>query len=210
MTPKFARYVDPIFECTLGLLDRIDLGENPKADRIQQHYLTKLFADADQNLGDDPHWKLAKKALVYWIDEVLAGTQSWQGSDWWKNNLLEWRLYSTREGAMKFFVDTQQAAGNQALEVFYLCVILGFRGVYDDPKKSRLAIAQYQLPSTLDDWLRENAQAMRPSPSQAITPTGHLPDGAPPLEGYSFFMSTLLVSAVLLAISTGIILVQFF
>ncbi len=134
MTPKFAKAVDPIFMHMLRLLDRIESAESPDPgeERIQ---IRALIDQAEAMLGLGSEWELAKYALVSWIDEMLIDAP-WESREWWKNNVLEQQIFGTRKRHQQFFIFAQKAAeliGKDALEVFYVCVILGFRGIYHDP-----------------------------------------------------------------------------
>ena len=98
-------------------------------------------------------WELAKYALVAWIDDVLIEAP-WPGRDWWENNSLEFAYFNTRDRATQFFKRAKQAAQltrRDALEVFYVCVILGFRGLYAMPEAAFLA-DQLDLPPDLESW----------------------------------------------------------
>jgi hypothetical protein len=64
--------------------------------------------------------------LVYWADEVLtARVPEWQ------NHVLELDCYEDRNRAWKFYVEAEKnlpTAGAGCAELFYLAVVLGFRG----------------------------------------------------------------------------------
>lgn len=71
----------------------------------------------------------ARYALVCWLDEIFILQSRW-GSDW-DNNALEVEFYGPRIRAQKFWEQARRAEacqGTDALEVYYLCVMLGFRG----------------------------------------------------------------------------------
>ena len=77
---------------------------------------------ADQFLG-------IRYALVCWLDEIFILDSPWQ--DQWSERSLEVDLYGCRDRAWKFWEQAERASARRstdALEVFYLCVMLGFRG----------------------------------------------------------------------------------
>lgn len=205
MTPQFAKAVDPIFEHVLALLDRIEDGEGhliePEAqkDRIQQ-----LMDQAQTRLNDSEEWRLAKAALVYWIDEVLIVGPKWPGQDWWNNRCLEFEYYTERLRNHKFYLkarDAMQMAKRDALEVYYIAVILGFRGFYSDQEELRQRIAaQLELPPELALWLKRVAEAIKQSGRPPIKTTGKVGPGAPPLKGRSRLVASVLTTAVLAAV----------
>ncbi|HWY86960.1 MAG TPA: DotU family type IV/VI secretion system protein [Gemmataceae bacterium] len=77
---------------------------------------------SDQFLG-------IRYALVCWLDEIFILDSPWQ--DQWSERSLEVDLYACRDRAWKFWEQADRAAtrpSTDALEVFFLCVMLGFRG----------------------------------------------------------------------------------
>lgn len=162
MTPKFAKAVDPIFMHVLRLLDRIENSEspNPEEDQLQ---IRSLIDQAEALLGAGPEWELAKYALVSWIDEMLVDAP-WESREWWKNNVLEQQIFSSRKRHQQFFISAQQASeliGKDALEVFYVCVILGFRGLYHDPSSGPALAQSLGLPPDLDAWAKQSELSIR-------------------------------------------------
>ena len=133
MTPEFSQAIDPIFMHVLGLLDRIEHGDEP-APEEERLRIRALTDQAEAILGKSKEWELAKFGLISWIDELLVDAP-WEGRDWWSNNVLEMQLFNSRKAYDQFFIMAVEAAsltGKDALEVFYVCAILGFRGLYRD------------------------------------------------------------------------------
>lgn len=69
--------------------------------------------------------------LVCWLDEIFIvdDDSPWRGE--WKNQILEFDQFGRRNRAYEFWEQARlaEASGDaNALEVFYLCVMLGFRG----------------------------------------------------------------------------------
>ena len=70
-------------------------------------------------------------ALVCWLDEIFIVDSPW--TEPWNERKLETAMYGTNDRAWKFWEQAKHAdnrSGSDALEVFYLCVMLGFRGEY--------------------------------------------------------------------------------
>ena len=187
MTPKFAKAVDPIFLCILGLLDRIEKQEKPDPDEERIH-IRALIDDADATLGASKQWELAKYAIVSWIDEVLIDAP-WESRDWWKNNVLEQQVFMSRKRQQQFFIYAQQASeldGKDALEVFYVCVILGFRGLYHDPSSGPALATSLGLPSELGVWAKQIALSIRLGQDRPpLSSARREIQGAPPLTPIS-------------------------
>jgi type VI secretion system protein ImpK len=162
MTPQFAQAVDPIFLAMLDLSDLI--GNNqPISPQNERYRLVAAVDHAEAALGGGVEWELAKYALVSWIDELLVETP-WSGRDWWSNNILEVQYFNTRLCNERFYTKAQEALGQprrDALEVFYNCVILGFRGLYRDPNLASSLTAANGLPPDLMSWTKQTAMAIR-------------------------------------------------
>ena len=148
MTPRFADAVDPILIHAFSLMERIDAGEDLSVAE-EKRTLEGLIQQADQRLqGHCADWPLAKYALASWIDEMLVDAHIWQGQDWWRDNVLEWSLFNSRRCNDLYYVHAKNALGedsDDALQLIYICVMLGFRGLYRDEKFNRMLIDQHGL-----------------------------------------------------------------
>jgi type VI secretion system protein ImpK len=194
MTPKFSEAVDPVFLHVLRLLERINRGEATSAKEERQH-IRDLITQAEGHLGQAPDWQLAKYALVAWIDEVLIEA-AWNGGTWWRENALEQEIFSGMRAYHQFYVRAKDATAlprRDALEVFYVCVVLGFRGLYRDPVEAIAEAEALGMPADLETWARQT--------STAIEEKGLLPNGAPALESKAFFVSYLLIGVILIGVN---------
>jgi type VI secretion system protein ImpK len=210
MTPNFAAAVDPIFIHVLGLLERISHNEtlNPTEERA---VINNWLRHAEAQLGQKQDWELAKYAIVAWIDDVLIEAP-WAGKKWWTEFALEMEIFHTRDRATLFYTRSQEAAKmtrRDALEVFYVCVVLGFRGLYRDQSAAFLA-DQLGLPPNLEAWASQAAKSIqlgqgRPSITESPRPGG----GAPPLDGKYRLIGTALLGVALAAFAAVIWLVLF-
>ena len=170
---------------------------------------TPMPVSASRCIGKAGGWP--STALVSWIDDVLIEAP-WPGRDWWENNSLEFAHFNTRDRATHFFKkakDASQMTRRDALEVFYVCVVLGFRGLYAMPEAAFLA-EQLELPPDLESWAARTAKMItlgqgRPPILAAPRPG----DGAPPLEGEIQFVGNLL-AAVVLGLCTAVLGYYFF
>ena len=172
MTPRFAQAVDPLMLHVLGMLERINRGER-QSPQDERAHLRALLDRAEAIVGSTPDWGLAKYALVSWIDEVLVET-AWDGAEWWSNNAMEVEIFQSRLCNEQFYTQAQRASAlptRDALEVFYVCVVLGFRGLYRDPEMAAMFTSVNNLPADLETWAKQTAMAIR------------LGQGRPPLTG---------------------------
>jgi type VI secretion system protein ImpK len=203
MTPQFAQAIDPIMLHVLGLLERIAREEHP-SPQDERLRIRGLLDQADAMLGAGQQWTLAKYALASWIDEMLVDA-AWSGREWWSNNVLEVELFSSRECYDRFYILAKEASTltqRDALEVFYVCVVLGFRGLYRDPEFSRSTIQSLALPPDVDAWARQAAMSVRLGQGRPQV-SGKRKDlaGAPPLRSRYVALWSGLALAMLLALS---------
>ncbi|MGD9853921.1 MAG: DotU family type IV/VI secretion system protein [Planctomycetaceae bacterium] len=200
MSPDFAASVDPVFRLVLDLLDRMAAGEAFDPQFVQRRILDRL-EQADAAVGATRDWELARYALVSWIDEVLLDTE-WSGRNWWSNNVLEAELFRTRDCSTRFYACAEEArglVGSQALEVFYDCVVLGFRGMYRSHETAQSLSDHDGLSDSLEAWLRRTALAL--AKREALpAPVASLPAGAPPRTARRWAVGTLLLLLFLLVV----------
>jgi type VI secretion system protein ImpK len=211
MTPEFAKAVDPVFLHVFGLLDRLGRGVQPSPEE-ERLRVRGLIDQADAIWGHTPDAELAKYAIVAWIDEMLVAEAPWQGSEWWKNNSLEWEYFKTQDRSEQFYVKAKEASSlrrKDALEVFYVCVVMGFRGLYRDLNRAASFSEVLQLPPDLDTWARQAAMSIqlklgRPPISEVSVPI----EGAPPLNGpFSLIWASL--AGLILTVLTGLVAALF-
>jgi type VI secretion system protein ImpK len=199
MTPQFAQAVDRIFLAVLGLLDRIGRNETlvPSEERVR---IRAALDHAESVLGQSPDWQLSRYALVTWIDDVLIEAP-WEGRQWWEENALEVEIFNTRDAFTAFYTKAVEAATlthKNALEVFYVCVVLGFRGLYRDPVEAVAEAESMGMPGDLETWARQTSTAIKLGQGlPPIAEKGMVPNGAPALESKAFFISYLLIGVIL-------------
>jgi len=184
MTPKHSLAVDPVLLHVLGLLDRLAEGQspNPLDERIR---IRALLDQGEAVVGSGREWDLSKYALVSWIDEMLVET-NWASRDWWSNNVLEMDLFRSRMCSEQFFINAKEAstlARRDALEVYYVCVVLGFRGLYRDPGLAAMLTQQHALPQNLATWAKQTALAIRLGQGRPTLAAAQRDvNGAPPVK----------------------------
>jgi type VI secretion system protein ImpK len=101
-------------------------------------------------------------------------------------------------------VEAGSLPNKNALEVFYLAVVLGFRGFYSnsDVSYARQMSHKLRIPDTIDAWCREVVRALhlrqgRPN-IPGVIQTG---DSAKPLNGKSNFILFAMLSSLLVALA---------
>jgi type VI secretion system protein ImpK len=161
MRQEIAEKVHPVLRKGLDLLGRLGRGESPDFP-LEQAALKELLlsesasrgwrdfgSDSSENsatssrLGSAPSRRSGdaflgvRYALACWLDEIFIVDSRWDAQ--WNEHKIEEALYRTNDRAWTFWEQAKLAEarqGTDALEVFYLCVMLGFRGdLRDDPDK---------------------------------------------------------------------------
>ena len=135
-------------------------------------------------------------ALACWLDEVFILDSPWGPQ--WNERKIEEALYGTNDRAWKFWEQAQRAEarpGPDAFEVFYLCVMLGFRGeLRGKPDKLRAwtLAAQARIgQSQAQEW---------PAPPELPAPTD-----VPPRRGRERLQRMLRVGGALLLVLVPVV-----
>ncbi len=175
MTPQFAKAVDPVFMYVIRLLDRIENYKRDEPDRmpnpdLERHELINRLNRAQDQLANSSDWQLAKYAIIAWIDDSLIFAD-WSGSAAWQEDPLEVQIYGPRIAATEFFEKAKQAQSlhnKDALEIFYVCVMLGFYGAYRldalgarDSDDHRMILRERDLPPSREAWAKEMRAYLR-------------------------------------------------
>jgi type VI secretion system protein ImpK len=141
---------------------------------------TRTGRGADAFLG-------MRYALVCWLDEIFIGDSPWSRE--WNEQKLETALYGTNIRAELFWEQARRAEarpGGDALEVYFLCVMLGFRGeLRDDPQRLQTWVSNTQARITRSqgtEW---------PMPPEHEPPTS-----VPPRHGRERLQRMILVGGV--------------
>jgi len=208
MSPEFANAVDPIFLQVLSTMEQVAAHQRVEPRQVQAEVQAKLRG-AEERLAHGAGreaWELARYALCAWIDDVMINS-NWDGGGWWENHKLEFQYFKSNEAGTGFFQRAklaEQLIQRDAIEVYYIAVILGFRGLYALPESKFLA-QQFGLPNTIEDWTRNTAGLLRfRSERERLSGIPNPVRGAPPLDakftvvGAAMTMLMLLVLTALL------------
>lgn len=161
MTPELALAIDGVFIQMADLLARID--RKDIVDRLDERsLLLGRMQKASTAMTGREDWPHIQYALVAWIDDVLSDVD-WQGRDQWAYYRLEFEFFQSREADVRFFMKADEVATRgllDALEVYYICVQLGFRGFFREADAEHRA-KELGLPVSLLDWLKRTSQRIR-------------------------------------------------
>jgi len=134
MTDAFADVVAPVIQGVIDFQDGLLRGKHPTVEE-QKRELIDLLNRSEEKAGrTSPElardFELAKRALVYWIDEILI-TSTWSHAQEWTNHILEFFFYRESSAAVRFYekaIEAEKRDSTDPLETFFLCFVLGFRG----------------------------------------------------------------------------------
>jgi len=114
------------------------LAINPPMPEDVRSRIGNLLATGDQAaqaMGiSSADIRQARFALCAFIDERLMN-ESWQGRDFWKRSLLQVQYFHTTNAGEEFFsnLNALRPEQNQVREIYYLCLCMGFKGLYCKP-----------------------------------------------------------------------------
>lgn len=212
MRPEFAQAVDPIFLAALEAVAGVEAGREERPDALQDR-LIRRFDEAQGRLGNSEEWQLAKYALSAWIDSMLIEDTQWRGNLWWKDNCLEKRFFYDRLAHEEFFERANKAAmlgPKDALEVFYIAVVLGFRGFYNNSDRSyaQKQVQRLRLPETIEGWCQKTAGILQLRQGRPQIPVSVQVGGsARPLSGRTNLLMFSIVTAIFTAIAIAVCVV---
>ena len=122
----------------------------PSANDLRVHLSSLLdtFENAAAAKSLDPaELEAARFALVAWIDETILLT-NWPGQGDWIQDLLQTRLFATNKAGDEFYqrLESLPSNFNQAREIFFLCLVMGFEGKFagDDARRHELIRQEYE------------------------------------------------------------------
>jgi len=210
MREELASVVYPVLTYGVRLKERLEAGEDLNFDE-EQAKLKRLLKSSGEakrwpdfgGQGSTDELDMGRAgaasqfflgcrfALACWLDEIFILDSPW--GDQWREHTLEFALYNTRDRAYLFWEQVRLAESKMetdALEVFYLCVVLGFRGeLADKPEKLRT------WRDAVEAQITRNQAAKWQGP-QELQPTTNVP----PLRGRERLRSVMLAAGVLLGL----------
>lgn len=207
MQEELANLVHPVLSYALDLRSRVERGEAPSLELEQVALKNLLRSDQDANrwveYGGEmdtgslssapqapgvPPFLGIRYALTCWLDDLFIVHSPWESA--WNERKMEVALYGTNDRAWRFWEQARLAenrATTDALEAFFLCVMLGFRGeMGEHPERLRAwsRSVQGKLTGMGEDW---------PHPPELDPPTQ-----VPPLYGRDRFRSAVFWTCLIL------------
>lgn len=138
---RLAEIYAPCFTLILQLRSTDEFGDA----EVLRRRIKDLLDDAEREAlrtGVSPdNIQMAKFALVAFIDETILSSD-WSQKDEWVSTPLQLELYDQYDAGEVFFDRLEQLRANpkanaEAMEVYYLCMTLGFKGKYQLHEQER-------------------------------------------------------------------------
>lgn len=108
--------------------------EKVRKDILKLIEKSEKLSEENEFLYED--YNLARFAVFVWIDETIMQSL-WTGKSQWKKNLLQRQFYKTSDGGVTFYkrLEKLEPEQNEIREVYYLCLVSGFSGMYGNSKE---------------------------------------------------------------------------
>lgn len=198
MQSEVAQLVHSVLGYGLDLKARLDRGEQPDLEAEQSELRDRLLPErearrwpeyggeparergtlmpgqSEGRIADDSRFLGIRYALVCWLDELFTCHSPWSRA--WNEHKLEVELYGSNDRAWRFWQQAslaQTRPSGEALEAFYLCVALGFRGELREQ------------PDKLHSWTAhaKGRLGQVQEPEWPMAAPGEPPTRVPPLHG---------------------------
>jgi type VI secretion system protein ImpK len=184
--PKGARKLDRLallFESILTVIGRVHTGRQRMGDsevfraRMKQA-LAEVAASAAKRGYSTENFEQGKFAVVAFLDEAILTAPDGGAANWVGKSLGE-ELYNLRSAGEEFFKRLEVLRANrdsqdlaEVLEVYYLCLLLGYEGKFAGGSKGELLQLMANLRDRIDRILDRDPE---------FSPDRELPDEpAPP------------------------------
>ncbi|RMI27493.1 MAG: DotU family type IV/VI secretion system protein [Calditrichaeota bacterium] len=166
--PRLADLCYGGFMLILQLRAVSEFGDPERLRRRILEFINRLERRAKEAGYPSEDIRYTKFALVAFLDETILASQ-WSQKDLWMSNPLQLELFGRMDAGEMFFRNLEElrrhSAGNvEVLEVYYLCLALGFKGRYS-------LFEQDKLWFILEDLYGE-LQRLRGDKSTRLSPSG--------------------------------------
>ncbi len=144
MNKPMGRLVYMILTESLNVRDRLERGESLDIETVRQQLIALIRSEGEgrrlPDYGGDGTFLGVRYALACWVDELFIIHCQPPWADNWKERTLEYELFGTNIAATKFWQQadillrrpgiprTVSTPGPDAIETYFLCAMLGFRG----------------------------------------------------------------------------------
>jgi type VI secretion system protein ImpK len=165
------------FMLILQLRATNNYGDAPKLKSRVSDMFDKFESNARQQGFDNEKIHSAKFALVAFLDETIISSE-WTDKDEWLTEPLQIKYFETFNAGEEFFSNVQElrqkiSVNEDVLEIYYLCLSLGFKGKYQlhSPEVLRRIIEDLNLELHPDAYRSIDTLSPNGKPKQSIVQT---------------------------------------
>jgi len=167
-------------ECFILILQLRATSEYGGADVLKNRVIEMFdkFENNARRIGiDNEKVRLAKFALVAFLDETIISSE-WSSKNEWLTEPLQIKLFDTFNAGEEFFTNMstlrqRTTANKDILEIYYLCLSLGFKGKYQlqSPENLRRIIDDLNLELHPEAYRAIDLLSPNGKPRQSIVQT---------------------------------------
>lgn len=167
-------------ECFILILQLRATTEYGSADVLKSRVIEMFdkFENNARRIGiDNEKVRLAKFALVAFLDETIISSE-WSAKNEWLTEPLQIKLFDTFNAGEEFFTNMstlrqRTTANKDILEIYYLCLSLGFKGKYQlqSPENLRRIIDDLNLELHPEAYRSIDLLSPNGKPRQSIVQT---------------------------------------
>jgi type VI secretion system protein ImpK len=181
MAEDLVAEVYPLLRQALRYRDELMQSKPLSIERVQSDLRGKMRVsdrgearrDGGYGEGQADDYLGTRYALVCWLDELFIIDSPWNAQ--WTESKFEAQMYRTNDRAWKFWEQATMASARSdrvALQVFHLCMLLGFRGNLHE-RTRELAEKREQIENQAGlkgkvTWTEEPAETPVPPPEVDI------------------------------------------
>lgn len=201
MSPEYELVIDSLLSSLLAIVQRAD----QMSIRDLTVELREEFDRAENKMETDREWMDAKYALAAWVDsEIIINHNRW------KDETLEAHYFKSGNAYTEFFLRAEKAYERRhfnAFEVFYICFMFGYHGVYQTGDKT---VIPKSLPLTDVEWQKKAAGRLaRIRKSDKLEKWGETRADDfenHELTGYSLFVNNLVFFCVVTVVAVAVVI----
>jgi type VI secretion system protein ImpK len=195
---RLAEVLSRCFALIVHLRSQSDFGDPAALRQRVKDLLNRAEREARQTGIPAEHVEAALFAVVAFLDETILSS-SWPQKDQWANRPLQMERYNRYDAGEVFFErltsllehPTQHA---EAIEVYYLCMTLGFRGRYQIVQQEKLQEFIERCHAELQDTPGIHTDVLAPSGVPGDQVTAEVKTRLP---GWMIALAAVAVAAVL-------------
>ena len=209
--------MDLASECFILILQLRSTNDYGDAENLKSraYEMFERFEDNSRRMGiDNEKIKLSKFALVAFLDETIISSQ-WALKDHWLSEPLQIKLFDTFNAGEEFFnhmaeLRLRSSQNKEILEIYYLCLSLGFKGKYQlqSPENLRRIIDDLNLELHPDAFRSIDTISPNGKPRQSLVQTvkGGLPLWIYPLGALIIFVLIYMILSIVISGETDSVL----